>query len=210
MQQLSLKEFSQQLSNKVPVPGGGGAAALSGALGAALGHMAAVFTSGKKRFAAHESIISDQMRILEEQRIRLLNGIQEDADAFLLLCAAYSMPTGCEAERAAKDEAVQRALIAAIDAPMKTLCRCADIVSALAILQPITSPVVKSDIGCAACLCRACMEAALLNVLINTGSLKDKPKAHQREQEAIRICQEGVADCQIIYEAVKQSLCSED
>ncbi len=210
MERWTIQEFSQKLSDKVPVPGGGGASALTGALGAALGHMAAAFTTGKKRYEAYEQLIQTQMQTLEILRSQLIAGIEEDADAFLPLSEAYALPSSDPFDKDTKHEAIQEALLVAVQPPMNTLARCERVIRCLSVLQPVTSPLVQSDIGCAASLCKACLETALLNVLINANAMEDIKRAQELLCEAQRIFQTGIRDCESIYEAVKVSLCSKN
>ncbi len=210
MERWTIEEFSAKLSDKVPVPGGGGVSALAGALGAALGHMAGAFTLGKKRYEQYGQVIGREMQTLETLRLELLAGIQQDADAFRPLSVAYALPAANDHDKKEKQFAIQAALDKAVQPPMHVIERCAGVIESLRLLQPVTSQLVLSDIGCAASLCRACMEAALLNVMINTGSMEDKQKAAALLDSARSICKKGVQDCENLYEAVKLSLCSEN
>ncbi len=207
MERWTIQEFLNQLADKAPVPGGGGASALAGALGAALGHMGAALTVGKKRYTAYEERLTGQMQKLQTERKTLLWGIQQDADAFLALREAYSLGAETEQEKSAKSDAIQRALLIAVKPPMNILHCCGMVAQSLSDLCPITSPLVISDIGCAAALCRACMEAALLNVLINTGAMADREMAQDLEGQAQELCETGVSVCEDVYKAVKRSLC---
>lgn len=210
MEHWTIEEFSAKLSDKIPVPGGGGVSALAGALGAALGHMAAAFSVGKKQYAQHEPVIRAQMHALAQLRLQLVAGIQQDADAFKPLSVAYALPAAEDSDKREKQKAIQHALDKAVQPPMDAIVHCEDVIECLLKLQPVTSQLVLSDIGCAASLCRACMEAALLNVMINTCSMEDKQKAAALLDSAQRVCQKGVRDCEKLYEAVKLSLCSKN
>ena len=210
MEQWTIREFSQKLSEKVPVPGGGGVSALAGALGAALGHMAAAFTTGKKRYEAHGKAIQEQMQALDTLREQLLCGIEEDAVAFLPLSEAYALPSDNPDNKENKRLAIQKALHGAVQPPCNTLLRCARVIDCLRALQPVTSPLVQSDIGCASSMCRACLETAYLNVLINLEAMEDKKKAQEILNEAQRIHASGIRDCESIYEAVRISLCGKN
>ncbi len=210
MEKWTIRDFTEQLSDKAPVPGGGGASALAGALGAALGHMAAALTVGKKRYVVYEQQLTQRMQDLQTYRHALLMGIQQDADAFLTLREAYSLRAHTEQDKAIKAEAIQRALMVAVQPPMDILSNCEMVTQSLLALYPMTSRLVISDIGCAAAMCRACMEAALLNVLINTGSMADRDKAHALENQAKELCTQGMSRCEDVYKAVKGSLCKEN
>jgi formiminotetrahydrofolate cyclodeaminase len=209
MERLTVEEFCQKLSDKVPIPGGGGASALAGALGTALGSMAASYMWGKKRFEQYEEQIQSELQTLKDMRAQLIAGIQGDADAFLPLSRAYEMPASDEREKLERHQAIQKALIRAVEAPMGVLECCDKAVGSLAVLLPMTSPLMASDLGSAAALCRACMEASLLNVLINTKSFANRPQAREIDDRAVEISQKGIRNCETIYETVKK-LCSEN
>jgi len=208
MEQWTMDEFLLQLASERPVPGGGGASSLAGALGAALGHMAASLTVGKKKYAAHEKTIRQHMETLHKLRRALTIGMTKDADAFLELRNAYALPCGTDVEKAFRRDAVQRALSLAIEPPLEVMTMCQSTVGTLSELFPITSPLVLSDLGCAASLCRACVEAALLNVLINTSAMEDKAKATEISQGARHQCRLSIEACEKLYEAVKQAICN--
>ena len=88
----SCKDFITVLSGKSPVPGGGGAAALAGAIGIALGNMVGSLTVGKKTYAAVEEDIIQCKKKADEITARLLDLMEKDAEAFEPLSAAYGMP----------------------------------------------------------------------------------------------------------------------
>lgn len=210
MEHWTIDDFTDQLADKAPVPGGGGASALAGALGAALGHMGAALTMGKKRYASYEQTLERHMQQLEAYRQTLQTGIQHDANAFLKLREAYSLPAQTQRERQNRTDAIQRALRVAVQPPMDTLDNGVKVAQSLHELRPITSKQVLSDIGCAAAMCRACMEAAFLNVIINTAFMTDRNEAAALERRAREMSEKGIFICAQVYEAVKQSLCNSD
>ena len=147
MEHWTIDDFTDQLADKAPVPGGGGASALAGALGAALGHMGAALTVGKKRYASYEQTLERHMQQLEAYRQTLQTGIQHDANAFLKLREAYSLPAQTQRERQNRTDAIQRALRVAVQPPMDTLDNGVKVAQSLHELRPITSKQVLSDIG---------------------------------------------------------------
>ena len=98
----SCKDFTEVLASKAPVPGGGGASALVGALGMALGNMVGALTVGKKKYAAVEEEIKALMAQAETLQTELLSLVEKDAEVFAPLAAAYSMPKETEEEKAEK------------------------------------------------------------------------------------------------------------
>ena len=183
---LSVKQFSEfsctafadALASNTPVPGGGGSAAMTGALGIALCSMAGNFTVGKKKYAAYEA---DLQRMLEEcdtLRSRLLTLIDEDARGFEPLSRAYALPK----DEPCRDAVMKDATICACQAPMEVIFCCSRALTLLEEMLEKSSRLLITDVGCGALLCKAAIESAALNVFINTASLTDRETARQMEQ----------------------------
>ena len=166
---LTLSDFTAQLASAQPAPGGGGAAALTGALAASLTAMAANVTAANPRYAER----SDALRAL----------IEADAAGFLPLQKAYAIPR-TDPDRAAKlAAAAQTACLA----PLAMLEHCAQTALLLTAALETASPLLRSDVGCAAALCRAAAEAAAMNVFVNTGLLTpDERAATEARAEHLR------------------------
>lgn len=176
----SCATFTELLSSKAPVPGGGGAAALIGALASALGAMAVRLTIGKKKFLSFEA---DHRHIIEKCdfiRERLLELIETDAEAFEPLSRAYSMdktdPNYIETMRTATLEAAS--------APLEMMRFCAEIITVLEELPEKCSKLLLSDIGCAAVSAKAALECAAMNIFVNTRLLPEDAEAQRMEWEA--------------------------
>ena len=123
----TLDGFTQALADKVSVPGGGGAAALAGALAAALGSMAANFTIGKKKYAMYEEDLKDIISNTAKMRQKLLDLIDEDAKAFEPLSKAYAIPK----DDPSKAKALEAATMNAIYPPLDIMDACADVLEVL-------------------------------------------------------------------------------
>lgn len=175
----SCREFTLALAAKEPVPGGGGAAALAGALGAALGSMVAVYTAGKKKYAAYEADIQSAMKQAAALQNRLLALADEDAEAFLPLSAAYAIPKDAPGRAAALEDAA----LNACKAPREIAVLCGEAIGLLEELLEKGSVLLASDVGCGALLCGAALESAALNVFVNTGTLQDREQARAIEAE---------------------------
>ncbi len=182
---MSLAQFLEQAASDAPVPGGGGIAALAGALGAAMGAMAAGFTAGKPKFADHDALMRETIRLLQEHIAGLLAAVDGDAAAFSGIAAAYRLPKGTDAEKAARKAAVDAALAASMRVPLDMTRRCLAAAELLPALAAKGNPNLLSDVVVAAIMLRAAGEAALVNVLVNTKSL-DTAEARGAEEEGTR------------------------
>ena len=160
--------FTNRLAAREPVPGGGGAAALIGALAAALCAMAGNYSTDKKSAEGHEEELRAAIDKAEELRMRLLALVDADAEAFAPLAAAWRLP---------KDEvgkaALQQATLDACVAPMGMLQSCAELVPPLETIRKYGAKSLQSDVGCAASALAAALECAGMNLLVNTRLLDD-------------------------------------
>lgn len=177
---MDLETFTARLASPAPIPGGGGAAALMGALAAALCAMAVSITAGRKRYAGRADSLRALAGRVEELRRELLELIDRDAAGFAPLSRAYALPKG-EPDTAA---ALREASLAACEAPRQMLLACRETLGLLEAARERVSPLLLSDIGCAAAVCRAAMEAAALNIFVNTRSLRGDKAAEALTQEA--------------------------
>lgn len=175
----SCREFTAALAAKGPVPGGGGAAALAGALGAALGSMVANYTTGKKKYAAYEADIQAAMKKAAALQARLLALVDEDAEAFAPLSAAYAIPK----DAPGRAETLESASLEACKAPREMAALCGEAIGLLEGLLEKGSVLLVSDVGCGALLCGAALESAALNVFVNTATLQDRGQAQAIEAE---------------------------
>jgi len=172
---LSGREFVALLASAAPVPGGGGAAALVGAIGTALGSMVGSLTAGKKKYAQVEEEIRALMKKCETLEGELLDQVAADAKGFAPLAAAY---------RLAKDVPgraliLEKATKGACEAPLRIMELCCEAIDAVAIFAEKGSVLALSDAGCGAAILRAALEAASLNVYINTKALTDRAAAEE-------------------------------
>lgn len=199
---LSCREFAEKLSSKDPTPGGGGAAALAGALGTALGQMVTSLTIGKKTYAEFEDEMCAIAAGLEDCRNSLLDLVEEDEKAFAPLAAAYAI---------AKDDpnrasVLEEATLAACQPPMEMLRTCAAAVKLLPNLAEHGSRLAVSDAGCAAALLRAAMESAALNVKINTRTLQDRAVAESLNKEMQTLLDQSLPVAEAVYASVSKKL----
>ena len=180
MMEKTCTEFAAALAAKVSVPGGGGAAAYVGALGIALGEMCGAFTTGKAKYADVEPDIQRMLADGAAIRLRLLALVEEDAAAFEPLSKAYGIPK----EDPTRAEVLEAATKDAIAAPLEMMRQIAAAVELLEEMGEKGSRMLISDVGCGAALCAAAMQAASMNVFINTKGLTDRSFAIAVETEA--------------------------
>jgi len=198
----TVRGFIDALSSKEPVPGGGGASALIGAVSAALCSMAANLTSGKKKYAEYQSDIETIISRTSISISNLLNLIEKDAEVFEPLSNAYGIPK----DDPNRDEILEKALVTASSVPMEILKELANIVDIVEQLAVKGSKLLISDVGVAASSCRSAIEGAVMNVYINTKLMKNRGYAMQLNKEAEDIFQDSVNRCNIIYKQISDEL----
>lgn len=203
---MTLNDFVAQLSTKAPVPGGGGASALVGAVGSALGCMVGSLTVGKKKYAAVEGEIKELMDRSLELQERLLSLIDRDADAFEPLSKAYSMPKDTEEEKARKAEVMAVVLKEASQVPMEIMECCCQALDLIAEYAAKGSVIAISDAGVAAAMCVAALKGASLNVFINTKSMDDRALAEELNSKAEAMLDKYVPYGDDIFAAVRGRL----
>ena len=180
LRELNCTEFAAVLASREPVPGGGGASALAGALAAALCSMVGNLTLGRKKYAQYEDDIRRVLDAAEALRKELLELIDADAAAFQPLSRAYSIPKDDP-----KREEVMRVVLAdACAAPLQMMDCCCQVIDLLEEMQTKGSRLLISDVACGALLARAALDGAGMNVYINTKALPDREKAAELEARA--------------------------
>ena len=198
----SVKDFVSEAASSAPVPGGGGVSALVGALGIALGNMVGELTVGKAKYADVEENILTLMGEAGRIQDELLALIEEDAIAFEPLAKAYGIPKD-DPERA---EILEKATKDACKPPLAIVKACAAAINLISEFAAKGSRLAVSDAGCAAVLCKAAMQAAALNVYINTRSMKDRAYAAKLNAETESYISECSRIADAIYLEVKDSL----
>lgn len=198
----NIDKFLEALASSAPTPGGGGAAALCGALGIALGNMVGSLTLGKKKYADVQEDIAELNAKAEALRAGFVALVDADAEAFAPLSRAYSIPK----DDPARDEIMEPALLKAAEAPLEIMRKCAEALDLISGYAAKGSALAISDAGCAAALCGAAMEAAALNVKINTKSMKNRAVADNINAEMNELLQKYLALSQEIYNDVSGRL----
>lgn len=205
-EQQTIHEFLEVLSSKQPVPGGGGASALAGALGTALGLMVGNLTVGKKKYAAVEADVIRMMERLTELQKDMVTLIDEDARVFTPLAAAYGLPAGTEEEREYKAQVMEENLMNASLVPLRIMELAEEILRILGELEEKGSVMAVSDVGVAVQFARTAQTGAVMNVYINTKSMKDRQKASELNGRAEKALSEGTTLADQIYDRVLRRL----
>jgi methenyltetrahydrofolate cyclohydrolase len=170
---LTLEEFLARLGSKEATPGGGGAAALSGASAAGLVTMVARLTAGKPAFAAIEERVQAIITEGDQIRAELSGMIAKDAEAFEAVMAVYAMPRATDEQKAARSAALQPALIGATESPLEIARHCATVAELAAELAEAGNPQTITDASTAAALAESALQGAILQARINLKSIKD-------------------------------------
>ena len=195
----SCRKFVEVLASDAPTPGGGGAAALVGAIGTALGNMVGSLTVGKKKYADVQDEIIDLKAKCDALQKELLDQVEADEVNFLPLAKAYGIPK----DDPNRDQIMEEAIVIACSVPMKIMELCCQAIEYIAVFAAKGSRLAVSDAGCGAVICKAALQAASLNVFINTKTLKNREKAEEMNAKCLQMLSEYGAMADEIFNTVK-------
>ncbi|MDP9315255.1 MAG: cyclodeaminase/cyclohydrolase family protein [Chloroflexota bacterium] len=198
----SVTAFLDALASGAPTPGGGGAAALSGAMAAALISMVCNLTIGRQRYADAESDMRQVLARAEMLREELQQLAEDDVVAFNRLSAAYKLPRVTESDTAIRRDAIQAALRRATDVPLRTARAAGAVLPLCPAVAERGNQAAVSDVGVAALLAQAAVRSALLNVEINLRTLQDPVYLHQVRAEVERVTSNLDAEAEHIHALV--------
>ncbi len=184
---VSVTMFLDNLASDSPAPAGGGAAALSGAMAAALVSMVCQLTIGSPRYAEVEAEMRDTLDRAEALRLELQQLAEADVTAFNRLSASYKLPRTTDADIAIRRDAIQTSLRGATGVPLRTARAAAAILPLCPVVAERGNQNAVSDVGVAALLAQAAVRAALLNVDINLRALEDRIYVRQVRAEVERL-----------------------
>ena len=195
----SCRKFVEVLASDAPAPGGGGAAALVGAIGTALGNMVGSLTVGKKKYAGVEAEILTLKAKCDALQKELLDQVEADEKGFVPLAKAYGIPK----DDPSRAETLEKATVTACQVPVHIMELCCEAMEAIAVFAAKGSRLAVSDAGCAAVCCKAALQAASLNVFINTKSLKNRATADEMNAKANGMLAKYVPMADEIFNSVK-------
>jgi formiminotetrahydrofolate cyclodeaminase len=206
MSEASIDEFLDHLASGNPTPGGGSAAAIMGAMGAALVSMVCNVSFGKQGCEAAEPELRNMLVKSEELRRRLAALVAEDMAAFDSLMAAYKLAKSSDEEKSRRAETIQASLKRATEVPLECARACSQVVEMARRAAQLGYRHVISDVGVGVAAADAALRSAALNVFINAPSLKDRRFAEAAIEEVERLAKISGADSGATYTAVRGKL----
>ncbi len=202
----SIEEFIEVLSSKEPVPGGGGASALAGTMGTALARMVGNLTLGKKKYID----VQEDISVLQQKTLiltgELMDLIDKDAEVFLPLSKAYSLPGATLEEREYKDRVMEEALNIACSVPVMIMEKSYQMLLLLGEYADKGLKIAISDVAVSSVMLRAAISGASVNVYINTKIMKDRNKAEELNSHCDDLMQKGIDLADEIFERVEKKL----
>jgi methenyltetrahydrofolate cyclohydrolase len=202
IEEQSLRRFLDELASSAPTPGGGSAAAVMGAMGAALVSMVCNLTIGRKDCEAVEPEMRRALSEAETLRQRLTAMIADDVQAFDALMAAYKLPRATEDQKLSRGRAIQEATKRATDVPLACAEACAELIAVAQRVAPAGSRHVISDAGVASLAAYAALRSAALNVYINVPSIQDVDFVQSRRGRLDRVLASSADANEQIYNTV--------
>ncbi|TYP56648.1 cyclodeaminase/cyclohydrolase family protein [Thermosediminibacter litoriperuensis] len=202
----NIYEFVKLLASREPVPGGGGAAALVGAIGVALGSMVGNLTVGKEKYKEVEAEIIGILESAGSLQARLLDLVDEDARVFGKVAGVYKMPKDTEEEKKKRNEAMQQALKEACGVPLKIIELSYEAIKLHRRLADIGTRLAVSDVGVGVLCLKAALLSGRMNVLINLNGITDEEFVKNTTDYMERICSEALAIAGETYEKVENIL----
>jgi formiminotetrahydrofolate cyclodeaminase len=204
--QDSVEKFLDELAGGNPTPGGGSAAAISGAMGAALVSMVCNVTLGKK---GYEGVAAEMQAVLAESekvRRRLTAMVAEDIAAFDSIMAAYKLPKATDDDKARRAAAIQAGLRRATETPLECARACAEVIALARRASEHGYLNVISDGGVGVLAGFTGLRSAALNVYINTPAIKDREFAERAAAELEKLLTFCAAETEAVYTLVRNKL----
>ena len=204
--ELKTAEFVDLLASDAPAPGGGSAAALEGALGAALTAMVCGLTVGKKKYAEFQELAEEAQKKATDLKARFVDVMDRDTEAFNVVSAAFGMPKATDEEKAARSAAIQKGLEGCTKTPFEMMELAVETLELTAAILGKSNDSAASDLGVSALSLRAAIQGAWLNVLINIGSLKNKELAEDYRAKGEALLAKALPLADQIYDTVVKAM----
>lgn len=204
--ELKTAEFVDLLASDAPAPGGGSAAALEGALGAALTAMVCGLTVGKKKYAEFQELAEEAQKKATDLKARFVDVMDRDTEAFNVVSAAFGMPKATDEEKAARSAAIQKGLEGCTKTPFEMMELAVETLELTASILGKSNDSAASDLGVSALSLRSAIQGAWLNVLINIGSLKNKELAEDYRAKGEALLAKALPLADEIYDTVVKSM----
>ena len=204
--QSTVEKFLDDLASGSATPGGGSAAAIMGAMGAALVSMVCNVTIGKKGYEGVEAEMKAVLRESEKVRRRLTDMVAEDIAAFDSILAAYKLPKATDDDKARRTDAIQAGLRRATETPLQCARVCAEVIALSRRASVHGYLNVISDGGVGVLAGFTGLRSAALNVYINAPALKDRAFAEQATAELEELVESCAAESEAVYKIVRKKL----
>jgi glutamate formiminotransferase/formiminotetrahydrofolate cyclodeaminase len=195
-------DFVDEVSRDSPAPGGGSVAALSGALGAALGTMVANLSTSKAGFEDKKGKLNKIATKGQNVKDALIKAIDEDTNAFDQVIKAMRMPKDTDADKENRETAMQEGYQTATLIPLETVKHCRDALRICSEISNLMDDSMASDVGSGALMANAGAKAAAYNVKINLKSIQNKKFCKTTENELEKL----IDECNRLNELVTQNV----
>lgn len=206
LSELTVRDFSDLLGSDAPAPGGGSAAALEGALGAALTAMVSSLTLGRKKYAQYESFATEIFAKASDLKTRFLAAMERDTEVFRRFSEAMALPKDTEEQKSVRTAAMQTALEDCTHSPLSMMALSVEALELTASAIGRTNLSAASDLGVSALSLKAAVQGAWLNVLINIGSLKNTELASSLRSQAKALLDTALPLADRIYAEIEATL----
>jgi formiminotetrahydrofolate cyclodeaminase len=183
----TIGEWLEAVASPTPAPGGGAAAALNAAVGAALIEMACNLTTGRPRYAQQEAAMRAALAEATTLRRRALHLAAADVEAFGAVSAAYELPKETDEQRRTRAEQIQRALAGATEVPLQTAVLAGDVVRLARRILDGANVNVRADVAAAAIAGRAALEVALINAEANLAAIRDPARSKELTERLAQV-----------------------
>ena len=204
--EMQVTEFVHLMASDAPAPGGGSAAALEGALGAALTAMVCALTVGKKKYADVQELAVESQKKAEDLKARFVDVMDRDTEAFNAVSAVFAMPKDTDEQKAARKAAMQEALKGCTKTPFEMMQLACETLELTRSLVGRLNASAASDLGCSALSLRAAIQGAWLNVLINISGIADEAFAAEYRKNGEALLAKALPLADEIYEEILKTM----
>lgn len=206
LHEMKVEEYLDLLGSNAPAPGGGAAAAFSAAQGCALAQMVCELTKGRKKYAESQELAENASETLASLRSSLLSLMEEDAQGYQGFMDVLAMPKSSEDEIIYRKAAMEMALRECTKTPFRIMLLADEALQLVDTLVGRTNANAASDLACAALNLKSALQAAWLNVRVNTASLSDRNFATQYEKDGQAILARTLPLADRIEQTVRSSI----
>lgn len=203
---MQVTEFVNLMASDAPAPGGGSAAALEGALGAALTAMVCALTIGKKKYADVQELAVESQKKADDLKARFVDVMDRDTEAFNAVSAVFAMPKDTDEQKAARKAAMQEALKGCTKTPFEMMQLACETLELTRSLVGRLNASAASDLGCSALALRAAIQGAWLNVLINISGINDEAFAAEYRKNGEALLAKALPLADEIYEEILKTM----